>query len=634
VVRGPGGIGKSALLARFLLDAAEPTLPEPLRFVYLPGDRLAPVLAEPGALQAETAAQLTDGRRPVLLVVDGADEAAPRAGIDVAVRAELDDLLSQFPWLRVVVTSRAEMDWPAADQLVLAELDHESATGLIAGLLGSADPALSSRIADVVGTSPLSLTLAAQVVAESGPDALRWVEDAVGQPVVEHLLGRLLDHIADPQVRRMLPAGLVLRRLTPEIIVDVLAEPLELGLAGLDDAEECFDSLRREVAIVAELRPDEVRFRADVRRVALRMVHRDLPVLTDRIHRLAVAHYAQLDDVRSRSEELYHRLALAEPEDVLDHRWVDGVAPELADALDELPAASQRYLRHRLGLEVEEIDELGPVVDALLADGRAEEALGLLRQRSEIDGGAVVADREVRALTMLGRLGEASEVAARGLDAEEDPIRFGRLALLAAGVEERRDALERALQWLRQGRIAVVDRHETILLLSIDTAVAQLARRAGKDFEAGARARQRLWEGLEVVASEELSNAPGLLRDLAGELGAEDPRLLRRALDVVGLPHAPPDAWGRLGDALEEWDRRIASRRGIRTVLEQHTGADAATSWRIWLRDGDRSIVDSTIGQLFDEYIVAPATVCQLLQRMFREASDVDHLDLRGSPIT
>jgi hypothetical protein len=40
-LHGPGGVGKSALLARFILDHADPRAPQPLPFIYLDFDRAA-----------------------------------------------------------------------------------------------------------------------------------------------------------------------------------------------------------------------------------------------------------------------------------------------------------------------------------------------------------------------------------------------------------------------------------------------------------------------------------------------------------------------------------------------------------------------------------------------------------------
>jgi tetratricopeptide (TPR) repeat protein len=660
-IRGYGGIGKTALIARFLLDAAEPTLAEPLRFVFLSADSIPALLSDLGALLLEAATQLQsqtrviapvpwrtpadvaefvaefvrltpDNGKPLLLVVDDLDELRFHPGSEVAFMAVVDALLSVLPSLRVVVTSRTSVDWPASVQLDLAGLGERSAKELFESAVGSFEPSLIDRIVDCFGTSPLVLTLAARLVAESGEDALRSIT-ARTENMSAFLLSRVIDHIRDDAVRRMLPAALLLRRLSPEVILEVLAEPLDLEVAGLDDAVEYFDRLGREVAIVTDSPEGELWFRPEVRTQAVHLANIDDPKLGYEIHHRAVAYYESRDGYRDRAEELYHRLALAEPASVLDRHWVDEAAPLLVDALDELPAPSQQYLQSKLRGNGEPEEEFGREVDALLATGDAEQALVRLRQHVGVRDSTLRSDREIRALTMLGRLDEAIDVAERWIQVATDSVGFANLALLAAAVEERRHSFERGLDWLRRARIALRDHPEPMLLLSIDTSAARLERRAGMSQDDSVVSQQRVWKGLEAIATDELFDAPDLLRDVAGEIGAEDPRLLQHALEVVGMPVAHPDVLDQLGGELDDWDRRISHRRGVSTVRERHAETAAASSWHAWLRNGDRLIVGSTIARLFAEYSVAPAIVRHLLQAIFREAANADHLDPCGSPI-
>ena len=90
------------------------------------------------------------------------------------------------------------------------------------------------EIVRLLGGNPLSLHLAADVLNRTGEDPTRLIAVAEGN-IQGQLYSRLLEHIRDPLVRAVAHPGLVVRRLTPEIIREVLAEPC--GIAPLDEAE-------------------------------------------------------------------------------------------------------------------------------------------------------------------------------------------------------------------------------------------------------------------------------------------------------------------------------------------------------------------------------------------------------------
>lgn len=71
-------------------------------------------------------------------------------------------------------------------------------------------------------------------------------------------------------------------------------------------------------------------------------------------------------------------------------------------------------------------------------------------------------------------------------------------------------------------------------MLEIDAAVLRLHRRSPNVAQQRINPRERLLEALEVAPWDDLATDPALLRDLAGEIGAGDQRLLRLALEVVG----------------------------------------------------------------------------------------------------
>jgi hypothetical protein len=102
------------------------------------------------------------------------------------------------------------------------------------------------------------------------------------------LYQRLLHHITDPEVRKLAHPGLVLRRITPGIIRDVLAEPCGLEVEDAVAAQRLFERLRNQVSLVAPAEPGILRHRPDVRRMMLPLILEDKPEQARRIQERAV----------------------------------------------------------------------------------------------------------------------------------------------------------------------------------------------------------------------------------------------------------------------------------------------------------------------------------------------------------
>jgi cellulose synthase operon protein C len=119
---------------------------------------------------------------------------------------------------------------------------------------GVDDSKLAQQVVRQVGGSPLSLKLAADLVEQEGRAGGKLdlgtrerlfsrIDDRIVQ---RQLYRRVLDHVHDPEVRRLAHLGIVLLRLTPELILEVLAQPCGLSVATLDDAQRLVDALPRE----------------------------------------------------------------------------------------------------------------------------------------------------------------------------------------------------------------------------------------------------------------------------------------------------------------------------------------------------------------------------------------------------
>jgi len=108
------------------------------------------------------------------------------------------------------------------------------------------------------------------------------------------LYTRILERLTDPEIKRLAHPGLVLRRVTPDLIRLVLAGPCKLGSMDQDRAEGLFDKLQRQYWLVEAVEPGVVRHCPDLRRQMLPgmfagpMVN-DLPVIADEKQKVRTA---------------------------------------------------------------------------------------------------------------------------------------------------------------------------------------------------------------------------------------------------------------------------------------------------------------------------------------------------------
>lgn len=595
VVHGIGGIGKSAAVARHLLDAAanghvvcylnfdhsalDPNHPASL--VAAMARQLAPQLgpgndaarlaerchdvlrtSEPSLAPLGVGEMLTElgalvGTRRLVVVFDTFEEVQRRdphvrrrfAGFHEALRRQVGSL---------VVAGRSPAPELSGREVHLTGLDRDDAFALLRDLLPGRELDVR-RIVEVVGTSPLALRLAAGVVRE-GPqdDALRDI--ALHRGAIEgELYRRLLGHIRDPDVRRIAHPGLTLRRITPELIRHVLAEPCGVDVGAPDRARELFDGLARE-AMLVERSADHrvVVHRADVRRVMLRRLAEDEPAAVRQIHHNAIEFYQGRDGATARAEELYHRLMLGQDRVLLDDRWDDAALTTLVSSVDELPAAAKVYLAAKsptLTVSEDDLREADTEVrrgvvarraGELLAGDEAAEALAELdRHVAETgDGSLLVVDLRVRALELLDRHAEALEVARAGRE------RAGRAgattAFVAFTVHSAR--LRRHVDGAGDGKrelgetlaqVRGLPRTPPHLLSRLRLLVCLLQQRHYGMPLGDKAVRESVQEAVEIAGElplRDIQEVPGLLRDLAGEVGEHSPRLLQAALVSLGLP--------------------------------------------------------------------------------------------------
>lgn len=542
VIYGPGGVGKTTLISRFLLDHME--VPEDFKFpyVYLDFDnpRLSAsdsnsILTEAvrqlsiqyasarsdfeaflrdergrssfvddsdalvnfsAAAQEEQAAdslsrfaQLVDSiikrssnegaySLPLLIVLDTYEEVQYR-GLknEIQLWNLLDSIQNSFPTLRVVIFGRAPLDMVPTSSLktqthALSDFDQPAGVKFLQKL-GIENSGVAGELYDSVGGNPLSLKLAAQIYNREGTktelvkrDWLRSVFFFKTSEVLVQgqLYQRILNHIHDQDVRKIAHPGLVLRRITADLIKEVLAKPCGISVPDKDRANELFEAFGREVALVTRTTDGVLVHRPDLRQKMLEFIERDKPSAAEKINRLAVDYYSKRKTIQDRAEEIYHRLKLGEVGKKIETLWRKGVEPFLRTAIQELPVESRPMLASYLGITIsdEDIKAAGTATwerytareaEELVKLGHYTQALDKIKRRKERTKGSPLYRIEATALVSLKRFKEAEKVMQEALKAAAASGRRTELldcVFLAAEISQQLKAKKRADDYLKQ----------------------------------------------------------------------------------------------------------------------------------------------------------------------------------------
>ena len=390
VVSGIGGIGKSALVAKFAADLPEETL-----LLWLDFDRadLAPddavsvlkVLAESLAAQRDDfhppkadldpdqwqaaadgfgaeLARLVGQGPPPLLVLDGF-EVAQHVQRHEEIWGLLDRVLAQVQSMRVLVSGRApvsnlKLGGRAAVALELKGMEPADAAAWLREHKVS-DEEVIERVLKIAEGVPLILRLAARLVEEGGK--VHDLPEALPRALVEgYLYDRILKRVIDPEILPVARDALVLRRLNLSLLAEVLAASLPEGR----EPQDVFDGLAREMAIVAgedagpAEAPNVLRLRPEVRSATLRLLEMDSKERVRAIDERAAAWYARQDtqDIANAAERVYHLLRLGRTGEA-EKAWSAGCANLLRFAPEDLAKAPRAWLVKRIGEHVEGLEE-------------------------------------------------------------------------------------------------------------------------------------------------------------------------------------------------------------------------------------------------------------------------------------
>lgn len=374
LVTGPGGIGKSTLLARALeaaqhgkarpvvvkLDFDRPSLDilDPIGLTLevarqvgaqLPqtaaGLRAARVSASaqrrdqitrgerPDSLPEAVAAPLRNaiakakGKRPTLIALDTLEVVRARgASHPERLLAWLDSLpgLGLAP-LAVVAASRVDIYPKAADGSVekytLPPLPASASEALMGQLspgrapvkaLGAA-PAGEDMMSGFAG-NPLAMRVVAEVAAgRSGSegDADGW--RAVATALIDRIV---LSRLTDPDLRRLVRPGLVVRWITPALVTEALAPALGVTLAGPEEAERLVGELSRQQWLCETITPEPgkgsawIRVREEIRLQIQPLLYAEDPEACFRVNKAAAAWFERRPEPWIKVEAAYHRLQM------------------------------------------------------------------------------------------------------------------------------------------------------------------------------------------------------------------------------------------------------------------------------------------------------------------------------------
>ncbi|MDO6433166.1 AAA family ATPase [Flavitalea sp. BT771] len=413
-ITGVGGIGKSTLVSKFILDDLEGAHADTLLFVRIdfddPGFSLSDITSlmkealsqlclqnekyaerynqlierihseyEPTAytgsssresdrqsfymeaLHEEEQVALHNFRSPVLIVFDSFEELQYRAA-----PAQIENLFRTLkgirrivPTLKVIFIGRAEIMEEKARgvDLPLENFDDASARTFLHSL-GIRDEALSRDIFEKFGGNPLTLQLAANLIVGELPPDKRSVEEvskaglfgAIDKELIQQqLVARNLDHVHNKALAGIAVPGMLLRKITPDLIRHVLANVC--GLSDIDEqkAQSLFEALKKETFLL-KFTGEEVEFRKDLRVSLYDLILKDPKYKALAVHDAAVDYYRPRKSPPDQAEYLFHRLKRGDKMDDLDQIYRPEMKPYLETALSELPAEARVRLSALMGV--------------------------------------------------------------------------------------------------------------------------------------------------------------------------------------------------------------------------------------------------------------------------------------------
>lgn len=306
----------------------------------------------PRALAAKLAASIGD--RDALVVLDTLEVLQGRGETHVESLFEwLEDLrASGLERLHVIAAGRGEVLETGSPRIgehlhlnVLTDADVEQALDH-----EKLRPSVRPAIQKIAQGHPLKLRLAMEIATRS-EDAFRLLKNQKAVSAA-YLYRFLLSRIPDPELGRLAYPGLIVRRLSSDILQRVIAPALRLKNPGTERAQFLFQELAAQHWLMDADPglPGFLKHRADMRAVLLPLLYSSQAAVSAKLDQRAAEYFERLREPWARLEALYHRLQLLRR----PNAPVPDIPQNLAVQFDEemigeLPPAGQDLVRRARG---------------------------------------------------------------------------------------------------------------------------------------------------------------------------------------------------------------------------------------------------------------------------------------------
>jgi hypothetical protein len=311
-------------------------------------------------IQDKQMEQLHAMNRAVLVVLDSFEEFQNVANSTefYELQSFLNEVREIVPELVIVIAGRTDYFSTSFSYqpFFIGPFDKEASLGFLKGK-GIHERVQQIRIAEKAGGIPLALSLLANLVLNKEKEILKkeiknfdwdkFYKEVDQEHLNEQLVIRNVEHISE-EVRGLGIPGIIVRKITPEIIQKVLAIPCKLGPIDENQAHELFNRLMQEVFLLEEFE-GELHFRRDLRESIHSLIKKKYGEVVQKIHELAIKFYENKEDPSDRAEYLYHRLMLGGGNGVIDEFYSADLRIYLERSLWEFEETQRVYLYSKMG---------------------------------------------------------------------------------------------------------------------------------------------------------------------------------------------------------------------------------------------------------------------------------------------
>jgi len=406
----------------------------------------------------------------------------------------LASLIRLVPDLRILIASRMPV-MPSLnitelmEEVSLSELEMEDRMNLLIALKVK-NKKMIRMVAERVGGNPLSLRLAARALLEAQNEVeagqmipAEWMLSKVDAQLIQgQLYKRILNHIHNDDIRKLAHPGMILRKVTPDLIRDVLAPVCGIRISSPEQADKLFLELQKEHTLVKSDEPNTLMYRFEIREVMVKLLKQDKWEEVSELHEKAIKYYQDKKGVDARAEEMYHLLALGTTDTwQLDRRWMSGIEQSVVSTLSEYSDSMKAWLASRTSLEVprevfrnadtEEWERnITRKVKQAMLNGANSQAFSLLKERKERSVASPLYALEAKLCLLTRKISATDTVLDEGIRKVAQSGNRGRLAELywiKAQVSLMRKSPLTADAFLKQGQEALEGTENSLTVVHI-----------------------------------------------------------------------------------------------------------------------------------------------------------------------